>query len=187
MKVRASLFFVLLIISIIFICTPGHTVWGGFSMQTVPTIGPTVTPSATFTITATSTATAIVPAATTQVVLPTNPRATIAITLITPAINETASPGLAETNDPGATRTQTEQVFTSTEYYLPTDSSGSDVEIQPEKQADLPAEPETDENPEIKNLPPQWLFPFIGIALLAIIFLFIKRIFQNSNHKKATK
>jgi hypothetical protein len=187
MKVRASLLFVLLFISVIFIFTPAQTVWGGYSMQTVPTIGPTVTPSATFTLTATSSATAIVPVVTTHIASPTNLRATIAITLITPAINETASPGSQETVIPSATSGQTEQVFTETEKYLPTDSSGSDMEIMPEKQTDLAVEPETDENPEIKNLPPQWLFPFIGITLFVIIILIIKRLFQNRKHKKVAK
>ena len=95
MKLRASLLFVFLILSAIYLFTPASTVWGGFSMQTVPTIGPTATPSATFTqtsiiATAIGTATSVIP-------LPTNPQATVAITLITPAINETAIPVLQET------------------------------------------------------------------------------------------
>ena len=86
-----------------------------------------------------------------------------------------------------ATSEQPSQVVVSTENYEPTDSSGNVSQNQSGNPNEIPAEPQAEQDPEIKNLPPGWLFPFSGAVLLVVIFLIIKRMIQDHNHKKTAK
>lgn len=172
-------FLAVILLLIIILLIPNNTVWGGYSFQTVPTIGPSPTPTNTTiasTTQPTRTATQVQPSATNTQMIGSTATAIIGI-----IIESTSTPQSTDVQPTeGLTPTETiESLVTEEQSELSTlvtpiaTTEGSSQEEQTDQADD--------------NTIPGFVFPLVVVLLLVIIYLVTRLSMKqsgNDNHAR---
>jgi len=196
-KIKLRVIYILILVSIYFLLiSPKQIAWGGWTYQTVPTFGPsrtptinspsitptgTRTPTRTFTGAPSSTSTTISTTQPTLFIPTVTLTSTVAITIVHSGATLTSSPEISPTTELSATESPSE-TSTNVSELIPTeiDKSSSVISKTP-IQTSTPSEMQSVSlEPQV---PPAWLFPFLGSILLVTFFIFFRLLLRKKTNK----